>query len=159
MTRRVSLAAVAAGTGCIALAYVSAFVRGAGTWGAWLMIVGLATMIVALIALGAVRRGARAGRLALPLALTFAVLVGGFGAALLLPANEGGASSLAFGLPLRAAIVLYGIGLAPLILLPLVYAWTFDEMTLSEDDLARVRALGEAYRRAASPPAKPEGEA
>jgi len=45
------------------------------------------------------------------------------------------------GFPLRAAIVIYGVGLVPLVMLPVVYAMTFDEMTLSEDDLARVREV------------------
>lgn len=148
MTRRLALGAVVVGTGCIALAYVSAFLGGAGTWGAWSMVVGLALMVVALMALGASRRGTALGRLALPLACTFLILVGGFGAALALPPDEGPGSPLYFGLPLRAALVLYGIGLVPLFLLPLVYAWTFDEMTLSEDDLARVRALGRQHRAA-----------
>ncbi len=109
------------------------------------MVVGLATMVVSMMALGVVRRGQGVGRLAFPLAFTFVVIVAGFGAALVLP-DEGAASRILFGLPLRAAIVLYGVGLLPIIVLPFAYAATFDAMTLREEDLARVRELGVAHR-------------
>jgi len=51
--------------------------------------------------------------------------------------------------------VLIGIGLLPLLVLPLAYALTFDEMTLSEADLARVRDAA----RALAPGAAPAGSA
>jgi hypothetical protein len=53
------------------------------------------------------------------------------------------------GLPRRAAIVLYGIGLLPLFVLPVAYALTFDEMTLSEEDLERVRRAAAAAQNPA----------
>lgn len=109
------------------------------------MVVGLATLVVSLMALGVVRRGRGIGRLAWPLAFTFVVIVAGFGAALVLPA-EGVGARILLGLPLRAALVLYGVGLLPIVVLPFAYAATFDDMTLSEDDLAKVKALGAAYR-------------
>ncbi len=59
---------------------------------------------------------------------------------------EGAGARLLLGLPLRAALVLYGVGLLPIVVLPFAYAVTFDDMTLSEEDLARVRALGVAHR-------------
>ena len=68
------------------------------------------------------------------------VLIAGFGAVLVMPAETAG-SVLWLGLPPRTAIVLYGIGVLPLFLLPLAYAYTFDTMTLSEDDLARIAEL------------------
>jgi hypothetical protein len=141
MTRRGALAATVGGTIAIAVAYLSAFIPGGARWGAWLMVLGLATMVVSLMALGAVRKGGGLGPLRFPLAFTFLVLVGGFGAALSLPANEGPGVPLYGGLPLRAALVLYGVGLLPLFFLPLVYALTFDAMTLSEADLERVRTM------------------
>lgn len=142
--RRLARRATFGSTLCIALAYASAFFSGGARWGVWSMVVGLATMVVALMVLGA-SRGATAGdagvrRLVLPLLFTFVVIVGGFGAALLLP-GEGADARIVLGLPLRAAIVLYGIGLLPMLVLPLVYALTFDELTLREEDLARVREL------------------
>lgn len=145
MTRRFAILATLAATCCIALAYASAFVSNGTRWGVWCMVVGLATMVVSMMALGVVRRGQGVGRLAFPLAFTFVVIVAGFGAALVLP-DEGAASRILFGLPLRAAIVLYGVGLLPIIVLPFAYAATFDAMTLREEDLARVRELGVAHR-------------
>ena len=108
------------------------------------MVLGLATMVVALMALGVSRRDGGVGPLAIPLAFTFVVISGGFAGALLLPAEVAGAP-VYLGLPLRAALVLYGVGLLPILVLPLCYALTFDAMTLSEDDLTRVRALGVAH--------------
>jgi len=58
---------------------------------------------------------------------------------LVMPA-ETESSPLWFGLPARAAVVLYGIGVLPLFVLPIAYALTFDSLTLSEADLERVRA-------------------
>jgi hypothetical protein len=66
----------------------------------------------------------------------------GFGAALALPATEGPLSQLWLGLPARAAIVIYGIGLLPIVVLPIAYAVTFKTQTLSAEDVEKVRALG-----------------
>lgn len=145
MTKRIAVGATVFATCCIALAYVSAFVPGGARWGAWSMVIGLATMVVSLMVLGVTRRGGGVGRLAAPLAFTFVVIIAGFGAALLLP-DEAAGGRLLLGLPLRAALVLYGVGLLPILVLPLAYALTFDAMTLSEEDLARVRALGVQFR-------------
>jgi hypothetical protein len=65
----------------------------------------------------------------------------GFCAALILPASEGPASTLWLGLPARAAIVIYGIGLFPIIVLPVAYALTFESQTLTADDIERVRSI------------------
>lgn len=136
--RKHALSLVVAGTLAIAVAYALAFVPGASTVGAWLMALGLATMIVSLMTLGAVREGRSVGALRLPLLVTFVAIAGCFIAALSLPV-ENASSRVVLGFPLRAAIVIYGVGLVPLIMLPVVYAMTFDEMTLTEGDLARVR--------------------
>ncbi len=144
MTKRLAIGATLFATCCIAVAYASAFVPGGTRWGTWFMVLGLATMVVSLMVLGAARRGGGVRRIVVPLAFTFAVLILGFGAALVLPAEHAGARLL-LGLPVRTAIVLYGIGLLPMVVLPLTYALTFDEMTLSEGDLARVRELGAAH--------------
>lgn len=144
MTKRLAIGTTVFATVCIAVAYGSAFVPGGTRWGAWLMVLGLATMVVSLMVLGAAGRRGGVGRIAVPLAFTFAVILFGFGAALVLPAESAGARLL-LGLPVRAAIVVYGIGLLPMVVLPLTYAFTFDDMTLSEEDLARVRELGAAH--------------
>ncbi|HEX2093359.1 MAG TPA: hypothetical protein VHG28_13220 [Longimicrobiaceae bacterium] len=138
MAKRTALAALLLATLLIGGAYASAFLPGDPPgWAAWAMALGTATIMVASMALGAARRGG-IGRLGLPFAGTWLILAGGFAAAMLLPAEEPDAPLL-LGLPLRAAIVLLGVGLLPLFLLPLAYALTFDEMTLSEADLERVR--------------------
>ena len=53
-------------------------------------------------------------------------------------------------MPARAAIVIYGVGLLPIIVLPVAYALTFETQTLSAGDVERVRALGAARENQAS---------
>ena len=76
------------------------------------------------------------------------VLAIGFCAALALPATEGPLSRLWLGLPARAAMVIYGIGLLPIVVLPIAYALTFETQTLSAEDVERVRALARANKSA-----------
>lgn len=145
--RRYALLLIFGATLCIALAYASAFGRdGAPPWGNWLLACGLSLLLVATIALGAARRRRGVGRLAMSLVFTFVVLFGGFGLALWLPATESAGMPLLLGLPLRAAIVLYGIGALPLLVLPLVFALTFDDLGPSADDLRRVKEAGARHR-------------
>jgi hypothetical protein len=147
MTRRTALAGLLAGTLMLAAGYGSAFLPGPPpTWATWALCTGSSLVMVASMALGAVRPGKGIGRLKWAFAFVFVVLAGGFGVVMLLPPETAG-SPLYLGLPLRAAIVLIGIGLLPLLVLPMAYALTFEEMTLSEDDLARVRAAALALRR------------
>ena len=144
MTKRSALDGLAVSTLLIAAAYASAFLPGdPPRWAPWALAMGTAAILVSAMALGAVRRGG-VGRLALPFAGVFLVLAGGFAAALLLPPADPADPALWLGLPPRAAIVMYGIGLLPLLFLPLSYALTFDEMTLGEADLARVRDAARA---------------
>lgn len=147
MVKRIALAALVLSTAAIATAYAAAFAHGGPpAWAAWCLAMGTAVCMVAMMALGVARDGRGLGRLRLPFALTLLVVAGGFALALLLP-PEGPGAALWLGLPRRAAIVMYGIGLLPLFILPFAYASTFDEMTLSEDDLARVRAAAAEMRR------------
>jgi hypothetical protein len=113
-------------TALIAIGYALAFAgEAAARTGVWLLATGLAVLMPATMALGAPRRGPRARAVRVALWGTFVVLLAAFGAALALPAAEGPESPLFLGFPLRAAVVLYGAGVLPLIVLPLVYAWTF----------------------------------
>lgn len=151
MTRRLSLAAIVVSTLLVAAAYGSAFLPG-GTpaWGPWAMVLGLSGVQVAIMMLGAARGGAGLGRLGWPFAFVGLILLGGFALALGLPAGEAAGAPLYGGLPLRASIVLYGIGLLPIVILPVAYALTFGTQTLTADDVERVRRAGEAWARSRS---------
>jgi len=86
------------------------------------------------------------GALVAAFALVGVTLAGGFGLALALPAGAPGSEPLLLGLPRRAAIVVFGIGLLPVLVLPVAYALTFEAQTLRDEDLERVRAAGAARR-------------
>lgn len=147
MTKRIALGAMVLASLAIAAAYASAFLPGgAPGWAPWLMALGIPTALVAIMVLGAAR-GGRIGRLALPFAFSFCVLAAGFCLAVALPEDAGAGARLYLGLPLRAAIVIYGIGLFPIVVLPIAYALTFGEQTLNAADLERVRLAGEAWAR------------
>lgn len=67
------------------------------------------------------------------------MVITGFGLALWLPAESAG-TALWLGLPPRAALVAYIVGILPSLVLPVAYAATFERLTLDDDDLARIRA-------------------
>lgn len=143
MTRRAALIALFSAILAIAAGYASAFSKGGTpTWGAWLLALGIPIALGAIMILGAVRGKQGVGSLKFPFAFVILVLMIGFGAALALPGTEGPLSRLWLGLPLRAAIVIYGVGLLPIIVLPVAYAMTFETLTLSSEDVDRVRAVG-----------------
>lgn len=138
--KRGAVATVTVGVALVGLAYASAFLPGGvPEWAAWLFVLGMPVSVLGFLVLGASRPGRGVGRLVLPIAFVFLVLLGGFAAALLLP-EPTSASPLWLGLPPGAAVVIYGVGLLPLFVLPMAYALTFDEQTLSLADLERVRA-------------------
>ena len=142
MTRRFALAALFVSIAAIATGYGTAFSKnGAPVWAPWLLAAGMPVAIGAIIALGAAKGNRGIGALKFPIAFVVLVLALGFGAALALPANESALSKLWLGLPARAAVVIYGVGLLPIIVLPVAYALTFESLTLSAGDVQRVRAL------------------
>jgi hypothetical protein len=94
---------------------------------------------VALIALGAARQG-RLGPLTAPLTLLLVILEGSLVGMLILRGQVLDGPWVA-GLPLAAAIQLFGMWLMPLGLVALVYAITFDSFTLREEDLGRLERL------------------
>ena len=154
MTRTAAVLGLVVSTLLIAIAYVAVLATG-GTppWAPWCYMIGTSTVMLSTIVLGASRGPGGVGRLAGPFALIYVLLLAGFGAVLMMPPETGADAVLWLGLPRRAAIVLYGIGVLPLFLLPFAYALTFDSMTLSEADLARVaeaRRDREARERGAS---------
>ncbi len=146
-TRSAALIALFAGIFAIAIGYAAAF-RRAGTpaWAPWLLALGIPISLGAIMILGAARGRKGIGPLKLPFLFVVAVLAIGFCAALALPATESPLSKLWLGLPARAAVVIYGIGLLPIVVLPVAYALTFETQTLSAEDVERVRALAEENR-------------
>lgn len=141
-TRRVACAALVIALVAIAIAYASAFLpEGNPPWAPWLLALGIPVSLGAIMVLGAARGRLGVGRLKIPFAFVIVTLAIGFGAALFLPASESAASALWLGLPARAAIVIYGIGLLPIVVLPVAYALTFETQTLKAEDIERVRSL------------------
>ncbi|MGI8618076.1 MAG: hypothetical protein ACR2L6_03190 [Gemmatimonadaceae bacterium] len=144
--KRGALALLVLSIAAIGFTYAAAIVAG-GTprWSAWVIAIGASVAMVATMALGASRTGlpdAGLRRLLVPFGAVLLIMLGAFAAALLLPAAG---EPLLLGLPRRAAIVLYGIGVLPALILPITYALTFDELTLTEEDVQRVRdAAGRA---------------
>ncbi len=156
LTRRAARAVLVAAVCAIAAGYAAAFLPGgAPEWAPWLLAIGIPGALGGIMALGAARGSAGIGKLKFPFAFVFIVLTAGFCLALGLPANEGTGSALWLGLPARAAIVIYGIGLLPIVVLPVAYALTFDTQTLSQSDIDRVREL--ASKRVAEETARQDG--
>jgi hypothetical protein len=145
--KRAARAAIVVSTAAIALGYASAFAHsGTPAWAPWLLAFGIPGSIGGIIVLGASRGSSGARALTIPIVFVTATLALGFALALGLPANESAASTLWLGLPARAAIVIYGIGILPAIVLPLAYALTFESHTLSAEDVEHVRQMA-AERR------------
>jgi hypothetical protein len=132
----------------IAAGYVAAFnPAGTPSWAPWLLALGIPVALGSIMVLGAARGSAGIGPLKIPFAFVVLVLAVGFCAALALPATESSISRLWLGLPARAAIVVYGIGLLPIVILPVAYAVTFKTQTLDADDIEKVRALAREGNR------------
>jgi hypothetical protein len=150
-TRTVALTALCVAIIAIAIGYAAAF-RQSGTpvWAPWLLALGIPISLGAIMILGAARGEKGIGPLKLPFLFVVAVLAIGFCAALALPATESPLAKLWLGMPARAAVVIYGVGLLPIVVLPVAYALTFDTQTLSAEDVERVRVMGEENRKRAS---------
>ncbi len=127
----------------VAVAYAALFLAApspAPAWAPLSLAVGANGIIITLMAIGAVRRDTMPRSLAWTFVGLFVLCAGAFVFALLMPAQEGAGGPLLLGLPLRTAVVLYGVGVVPIAVLPFAYAFTFESSTLSDDDLAAVRA-------------------
>lgn len=142
-TKRIAIFTIVLATCAIAAGYAGAFIPGGPpVWAAWLLALGIPASIGGILVLGAARGSGGLGPLAIPFAFVIVTLALGFGLALALPADESARSTLWLGLPARAAILIYGIGLMPAIVLPVAYALTFATQTLTAEDVERVRAIG-----------------
>ena len=136
----------------VALAYGALFVSvRPPSWAPLVLAVGANGVILTLMAIGAMRRDTLPRSLALTFIGLFVLCAGAFVVVLLLPAHEGAGGALLLGLPLRTAILLYGVGVVPIAVLPFAYAWTFESSTLSDEDLARVRAAHVRMRAGEAP--------
>jgi hypothetical protein len=146
-TRNAALTVLCVAIVAIAVGYAAAFRKtGPPVWAPWLLALGIPISLGAIMILGATRGQNGIGPLKLPFLFVVAVLAIGFCAALALPATESPLSKLWLGLPARAAVVIYGIGLLPIVVLPVAYALTFETQTLSAEDVERVRAMGREHR-------------
>jgi hypothetical protein len=94
---------------------------------------------VVLIVVGATRRG-RLGPTAVPLGCLIVLLVGCVLGMLMLRGQVADGPWFG-GLPLAAALQIYGVWLGPLGLVALAYALTFDGFGLRESDLERLRRM------------------
>ena len=118
-----------------------------GSWSDTVFVVVVMAFPVALIVLGVARRG-RLGALAVPL-LCLLLILEGCGVAMLLLRGRVMDEPWFGGLPLAAAVQLYGLFLGPLLLVALAYALTFDRFGIREEDLHRLDSVlrdGEAER-------------
>jgi hypothetical protein len=146
LTKQLALATIVVSTLAIGAAYASAYTTGGPpVWAGWLFAAGVTGALVATLALGAMRRDRGLGRLIVPFVLMTVLIGAGFIAVFALP-DLGASEPLLLGLPRRAAIVLYGIGLLPTLVLPVAYALTFADQTLRPEDLARVLETARAAR-------------
>lgn len=126
----------------IAAGYGAAF--GGPAWtdlGAWLLAAGNALLVPSAMALGAPLKGRFGGVLSAALAGTGLVIVAAIGMALLVGPSESPDSTLLLGLPRRAAIVLLGVGVIPMLLLPALFAATFDEGPFEAGRIANLKRL------------------
>ena len=145
--KRLLIRLLAASCGLVAIAYAAMFVSATPpSWEPISLAIGANGVIMTLMAIGAVRHDTMPRSLVWTFVGLFVLCAGAFVVALLMPAQEGAGGPLLLGLPLRSAIVLYGVGVLPIAILPFAYALTFESSTLSEDDLVRVRAAHASMR-------------
>lgn len=112
---------------------------------AWLAMVGIAATLAGTLVIGALRNN-RLSRPAMLAAMVLLVVpLAAFAAALLLP-PETATGPLLLGLPRRAALVLYGVGILPLFILPIAYARDPEATVLDADGLTALRAEAERLR-------------
>ena len=148
---RIAVRGLVVATLAIGAAYATALATETlPAWAPWLMALGVPAALVSVMVLGAARHGRVPGSLLAAFALVGGMLAGGFALALALPGGGLGSvgEPLLLGLPRRAAIIVYGIGLLPVLVLPVSYALTFEAQTLRDEDLARVREAAQAAQAA-----------
>ncbi len=138
------IALIAVSSLVLVLGYAAAWwPGGAPRWVAVSFALATVAQLAAFCLLGARRRDGRTGAVA-PGVIAAGVLVAvAFVTAIVAP-DPGAAEPLLGGLPRRTAIVLYGIGIAPLAILATVFVRTFDAWAPTDEDVARLRAIRDA---------------
>ena len=136
--RGAGLSGVVAGTLCAGGAYATAWLSGGTSPAApWLMVACIALTLPGTVLLGAGRSTRQPWLIGAAVVLVI-LLPGVLAAALLLP-HETPADRLLLGLPRRLALVVYGIGLVPALILPLAFARDFRDDGLDPDGLKALR--------------------
>lgn len=138
--RRFALAVIFLSMVALAGGYASAFLPGGPPkFVTWVFALATASAMIAMLVLGAARKGVNLGALKLVFAFCFLCVGGGFAIALLAPPVLPDAR-LWLGLPQGAAAILFVVGLLPMLVLPIAYALTFERVTLNTDELDALRA-------------------
>jgi hypothetical protein len=123
------------GAAAILAAYGAAFVPPLAGLAPWLMAGGISVLLPSVLGLGL--KGPRWLRVMIAGTMAVVPLLGLLGALVLGPEPPG--APLVLGLPRRAALLLYGVGLLPGPVLSLLYAATFERSVLSRQRLDRLR--------------------
>ena len=136
---RIGTAGTALGGVAIATAYGLAFFSGPGMAAGGIMAGGTVLILLSLFWIGArPRTGRRPVVLVSALLLLGILMAGCLGAGLVL-GQEAAGSPLLLGLPRRAALLLYGIGALPALVIPVAYWLTFPRTGLDAAGLAEFR--------------------
>lgn len=98
----------------------------APAWSPWALGLAVPATMVSAILIGVSPRASRTAKLraGVAAALTLLLLASGFVLALAL---SGAGEPLVLGLPRRAAIIMYGVGLLPFLVVPVAYALAFED--------------------------------
>lgn len=131
LAKRLALTLLAAGSPLLLVALCLG-----GVWAEW-VVLALVTLLPVAITVAAVAEGRGSVALAVFLALVIALLTGGLALAVVLPAEP-----WIGGFPAPTAVLVYGVGLATLVVVVLAYALTFDRLGIDREDLERLAALG-----------------
>lgn len=141
MTPPTRLGWVGVGSGLAAqvAAYLIAMTVGPETPSvAWLTIAGIAGTLAGTLVLGATRHGRLSRTAAVAATLLLLIPLVGFGAVLLMAPDR--AADLVLGLPARAAVVLLGVGLLPVLIFPVAYAIDAADAPLDAEAMTALRA-------------------
>jgi len=146
---RIGWFALVSGLAAQVACYLVAWRASAGTTASVLAIYGTSASLAGVLVLGALRRGRLSTPARIAALAVFVIPVVGFGAAFLLPPDSA-AAPLWLGLPRRAAIVLLGVGILPVLLLPVAYLRDHDA-PLDDATLAALVAEGKRLRQPSRP--------